>query len=268
MSRPEPHEAAQRVLDREPPELEPLIQLRGVGVSYRRAQRRLWPPGRRFWALRDVSFDVHAGEALGVVGRNGVGKSTLLRVLGGILGPDRGTIRAPGVRATLLSLQVGFARHLSGRENAILSGMLLGLTRRQILERMDAIIEFSELGDFIDQPIATYSSGMTARLGFSTAFQIDPDVLLIDEVLGVGDAAFVEKSSEVLREKIRSNKTVVLVSHSAAKLRELCDRAVWIHDGVSRAEGKTDEVIRAYTEFLKTDRPTAAPPPAKPGGSP
>ena len=123
--------------------------------------------------------------------------------------------------------------------------------RKQILERMDAIIEFAELGDFIDEPIATYSAGMIARLGFSTAFQIDPDVLLIDEVLGVGDAAFVEKSAEVLREKIRSKKTVVLVSHSAHKLRQLCDRAVWIHDGTTRAEGKTGEVIDAYEAFLR-----------------
>ncbi|MCZ6784912.1 MAG: ABC transporter ATP-binding protein [Proteobacteria bacterium] len=230
-----------------------LLSLRNVGVSFPRVR-----PGRgfrrqrdAFWALKDVSFDLYEGEALGVIGRNGAGKTTLMRLLAGILVPDRGTFTSSGVRSSLLSLNVGMVPHLSGRENIVLSGMLLGLERRQILDCMDAIIAFAELEEFIDDPVSTYSSGMKARLGFATAFQIDPDVLLIDEVLGVGDAAFAEKSSGVLREKIRSHKTVVLVSHNAQRIRNLCDRAVWLDKGVTRAEGSTDEVITQYSDFLE-----------------
>ncbi|NMQ18934.1 ABC transporter ATP-binding protein [Candidatus Competibacter phosphatis] len=205
----------------------------------------------RFWALRDVSFDLHHGESLGVIGRNGAGKSTLLQLLAGILRPDQGTLINHGVRATLLSLQIGFVPYLSGRQNAILSGMLLGLAKQEVEEKMADIRAFSELGDFFDQPINAYSSGMKARLGFSVAFQLNPDVLLIDEVLGVGDAEFKAKSSQIMREKIRSDKTIVLVSHSPGTIRQLCDRAVWIDNGATRAEGETTEVLDRYEQFLK-----------------
>jgi lipopolysaccharide transport system ATP-binding protein len=200
----------------------------------------------KYWALKDVSFDLYHGETLAVIGRNGAGKSTLLRVLAGIISPDRGQVQGNGCSISLLSLRVGFIPHLTGRENAVLSGMLMGLRRREVEKRMDAIVEFSELGSFIDQPVRTYSAGMNARLGFSVAFQSDSDILLIDEVLGVGDVEFRKKSTAALREKIKSDKTVVLVSHTPQTVKELCDRAVWIDGGVTRVEGSRDEVLQQY----------------------
>lgn len=226
------------------------LSLQNVGTFYWRQAGYLRK--ERFWALKDVSFDLRHGESLGVIGRNGAGKSTLLQVLAGILRPDRGNLINHGVQVALLSLQIGFVPYLTGRQNALLSGMLLGLTRREILERMADIQAFSELGDFFDQPISTYSSGMSARLGFSVAFQLDPDVLLIDEVLGVGDSDFRRKSSAVMHEKIRSDKTIVLVSHSADTIRRLCDRAVWIEEGQTRACGDTTSVLSAYQDSLAT----------------
>lgn len=204
-----------------------------------------------FWAIKDLSMELWRGETLGVVGRNGAGKSTLLRLLAGITRPDVGEYVNHGYQATLLSLQVGFVPHLSGRENVMLSGLLLGLQRKEIEERMADIVAFAELEDFINQPIQTYSSGMRARLGFSTAFYVDPDILLIDEVLGVGDAAFVKKSKKVMREKISSDTTVVLVSHSASAIRSVCDRAVWIDGGRVQLDGDTEEVLAAYDDWGK-----------------
>ena len=165
----------------------PLIELRNVGVAFS-AQRRFG--SGKFWALEDVTLNLRHGERLGVIGRNGAGKSTLLRVLAGILQPDRGTVKRAAVTCQLLSLALGFTPYLSGRDNAILSGLMLGLRRREIESRLPSIQEFSELGDFFEQPIATYSAGMVVRLGFSVAIQVEPDVLLIDEVLAVGDAEF------------------------------------------------------------------------------
>jgi len=218
----------------------PILALKNVGVFY---QRRGKEPN---WALQDISLNLFKGETLGVIGRNGAGKSTLLRLLAGIIRPDTGDYVNHGYQATLLSLQVGFVGYLSGRENIILSGLLLGIDLSQIKERIDGIIEFSGLGESIDDPIDTYSSGMKARLGFSAAFYVDPDILLVDEVLGVGDAEFVEKSTAVMKERIRSDKTVVLVSHNPNVVRVLCDRAVWIERGKTVAEGPTEEVMEAY----------------------
>lgn len=227
----------------------PLITLRNVGVRYRRRMGGILKPTiSEFWALKDVSLGLYQGEVLGVIGRNGAGKSTLLKLLAGIIKPDRGVMIDHGFRASLLSLQVGFAPHLTGRENAMLSGMLLGLSKAAIVDRLDAIIAFSELGEFIDQPLDIYSSGMRARLGFSIAYYTDPDILLIDEVLGVGDAEFQNKSSAAMHEKIRSNKTVILVSHSPKTIADLCDRAVWIDQGRTVAEGNPAQVLEAYAE--------------------
>ncbi len=225
----------------------PVLSVRNAGLAYKQ-HRGVF--GKPYWALRNVSFEVLHGETLGVIGRNGVGKSTLLRLLAGIIKPDFGEVINHGYSVSLLSMQLGFVYYLSGRENAILSGMLMGLSRNEIESKIDDIIAFSELGDFFDQPIATYSSGMVARLGFSVAFQIDPDILLIDEVLGVGDAEFSLKSTRMMKEKIRSNKTIVFVSHNGLLIQELCSRAVWIEEGVTRAEGKTEEVLREYHQFL------------------
>lgn len=231
----------------------PLIELRNVGLAYREGKLRVF--GRRqFWVLKDISFTLYEGETLGVVGRNGAGKSTLLRLLAGIIRPDRGELITNGARASLLSLQAGFLPQLTGRENAILSGILLGMRKKDIEAHLDQILEFSELGEFFDDPLHTYSSGMRARLGFSVAFQVQPEILLVDEVLGVGDENFKTKSSVAMKERIRANKTVILVSHSAPTIRELCDRAVWIDEGVSRMEGAADDVLNEYRHDLELRR--------------
>lgn len=228
----------------------PLISLRNVSLSY-------WLKGgllkrRRHYALSNVSFDLYRGDSLGVIGRNGCGKSTLLRLLAGVMGPDKGEITgAEKVTSSLLSLQLGFVDYLSGRENAILSGMFLGMGRREIEARLEAIVEFSELGEFINQPLSTYSSGMRARLGFAVAFQMDPDVLLIDEVLGVGDAEFRQKSFQMLKERIHSaSSTVVFVSHSANEVRSLCNRAVWLEEGRVMMAGEASDTVDAYEDAL------------------
>lgn len=228
------------------PAHEILISLQHVSMSYTiRAGMFKWS---KFTPLNDISFDIHRGETIGVIGRNGVGKSTLLRLIAGILEPDVGRIVNHGARVSLLSLGVGFVPHLSGRENAMLSGMLLGLRKNEIAQKMDAILEFSGLGDFFDQALHTYSSGMRARLGFSVAIQVDPDVLLIDEVLGVGDEEFRTKSTAEMKRLIKSDKTVVLVSHSLPTVKELCNKTVWIEEGVVANYGDTETVLKLYTE--------------------
>ena len=224
-----------------------LIELKNVGIAFN-AQRRL--RGARFWALEDVSVTLRRGERLGVIGRNGAGKSTLLRVIAGILRPDRGSVRRGPVSCQLLSLALGFTPHLSGRDNAILSGLILGLRRADIVARLPAIREFCELGDFFEQPIAAYSSGMVMRLAFSVAIQVEPDVLLIDEVLAVGDAEFQEKSGVALRERMGEGHTVVLVSHDEEQIAALCDRVLWIEHGKSVLEGARDTVFAAYRRDL------------------
>lgn len=221
-----------------------------VGVYYSRRQRFL--KHTRFWALRDISFDLFAGETLGIIGKNGVGKSTLLRVLAGIIAPDTGLLKIhrPGLRISLISLQAGFVPYLSGRENAILSGMLLGATKAEICSRMKDIMNFSELNGFFDEPVNTYSTGMRARLGFSVAYHVEPDVILLDEILGVGDENFKKKSTAAMKKRIKSEKTVVLVSHSVPLLKEICDRLVWIENGKTKAQGNVDEVIDAYLKCI------------------
>ena len=231
-----------------------LIELDHVGVAFS-AQRRLGSGA--FWALEDVSMKLRRGERLGVIGRNGAGKSTLLRVLAGILEPDRGTVKRGVVSCQLLALALGFVPYLSGRDNAILSGLMIGLRQRDIIARLPAIREFSELGDFFDEPIAAYSSGMVMRLGFAVAIQAEPDVLLIDEVLAVGDAAFQEKSGNALKERMQQGQTVVLVSHAEKQVAELCDRLLWIEHGRSVLEGDRDSVFEAYHRAMHVETPTS-----------
>lgn len=221
----------------------PLIELDHVGVAFN-AQLHVGAP--KFWALEDVNLSLPRGARLGVVGRNGAGKSTLLRTLAGILAPDRGRIRRGNVSCQLLSLALGFVPYLSGRDNAILSGLMLGLRRRQIQSRLPAILEFSELGDFFEQPVSSYSTGMFTRLGFSVAMQVEPDVLLIDEVLAVGDTEFQKKSGAALRERIQNGTTVVFVSHADAQVHAICDQALWIEHGRSVMQGPVDTVLAAY----------------------
>ena len=227
-----------------------IIEVANVGVSYRKSNNPFSKD--KYWALKDISFDVYAGETLGILGRNGAGKSTLLRLLAKIISPDKGSIHFElGVRSALLALQVGFSGQLTGKQNILMSGMLLGVSRQSMLEGMASIIEMAGLGEFIDQPVRTYSSGMRARLGFAIAIFSDPDVILLDEVLGVGDAAFRKQSSQLIKEKIKSDKTVILVSHNPATIRSLCDRAVWIEGGVIREEGFVVEVADAYEKSFR-----------------
>jgi lipopolysaccharide transport system ATP-binding protein len=233
-----------------------ILSLQQVGLFYSRRQgffRR-----SNYWALRDVSFDLHMGETLGIIGRNGVGKSSLLRVLAGIISPNTGEmiIHKPGLRISLISLQAGFVQLLSGRENAILSGILLGATKKEIVSRLDDIETFSELNGFLDQPVNTYSTGMRARLGFSVAYYVNSDVILLDEVLGVGDAAFRKKSTVAMKNLIKSDKTVVLVSHSVPLIREVCDRLVWIENGKTQAQGKVDDILEAYLKGIGKNNPS------------
>jgi lipopolysaccharide transport system ATP-binding protein len=197
-------------------------------------------------ALKSISFDLYRGETLGIIGRNGAGKSTLLRVLSGICRPDVGMLINNGVKVSLLTLQLGFDPELSGKDNAILSGMLLGYRKHDVKRKLDEILEFSELGEFIEQPIKTYSNGMRARLGFSVAITMKPDVMLIDEVLGVGDAGFRKKAENVMKDRLRGEQTVVFVSHAAGQVRNLCDRVLWIENGKVKGIGETKKIMDEY----------------------
>lgn len=221
-----------------------VISLQNAGVSFTQHIGIL--KKRRFWALEDVSLDLYKGETLGVIGRNGAGKTSLLKLMAGILAPDRGQVVNNGYRAALLSLQIGFVPNLTGRENVYLSGMMMGLRRQAIDSRIEKIAQFSGLGEFFEQPLRTYSTGMRARLGFSVAIEAHPDVLLIDEILGVGDGDFRVKSTEAMRSLIKSNKTVVFATHQLNLARTLCDRVIWVENRVVQALGKGDEIIEAY----------------------
>ena len=230
---------------------EPLLSLREAGICYRRTHGFFKGGRSDFWALKSVSLELRRGETLGILGRNGAGKSTLMRVLAGIILPDRGEMTArPGLRTTLLSIGVGSHSTLSGRQNAILNGMMLGATRRQMIGSLERIKEFSELGDFFEEPIYTYSSGMHARLGFATAMEVNPDIMLIDEMLSVGDSHFQKKSADALMARLNSGKTAVLISHDAATIRRLCSRAIWIENGVSVASGESEIIGRQYEETM------------------
>jgi len=216
-------------------------------VSFAYQVRKGFLKTEPLWVLKEVSFDLYHGETLGVIGRNGVGKSTLLSLLAGITEPNCGkVIHHQKIKASLLSLQLGFIPHLNGKENIMLSAMLLGLKKHEVIDNMDAIIAYSGLGSFIHRPICEYSSGMQARLGFSIATHANPDVLLIDEVLGVGDEDFRLKSTKTMEEKIRSNKTIVIVSHDSVSIKRLCDRVIWIEQGNIVEEGEPEYVVDAY----------------------
>lgn len=204
--------------------------------------------GETFWALRDVSFNIARGESLGLVGHNGAGKSTALKLMTRILEPTSGAVRMRGRVAALLELGSGFHPDLSGRDNVFLNGSLMGLGRRQMQARMAEIIDFSEIGDFIDMEVKHYSSGMYTRLAFAVATMVDPDILLTDEVLAVGDEAFQRKCMERIYQFREVGKTIVFVSHALETVRQLCDRAVWLDRGKARMVGPANEVISAYLE--------------------
>jgi ABC-type polysaccharide/polyol phosphate transport system ATPase subunit len=199
-----------------------------------------------FWALKNVSFSVREGSTFGIIGGNGAGKSTTLKLLSQILVPDRGSVQVKGRVSALLELGAGFHPELSGRENVFVNGAILGLSRRVLRERLDEIIDFAGIGAFVDSPVKTYSSGMYARLAFAVAVNVDPDILLLDEVLSVGDEVFQRKSAEKIAQLRAGGRTVVLVSHSLASVQQLCDTAAWIDHGAVMAIGKTADVVDAY----------------------
>nr|WP_305082362.1 ABC transporter ATP-binding protein [Oculatella sp. LEGE 06141] len=201
---------------------------------------------QRFEALRDISFDVYRGEKFGIIGRNGAGKSTTLGLIAGVLRPNEGRVVVRGRISPLLALGAGFNPELSGRENIVLNGILMGLTRREVLSKLDEIIDFSELGDFINHPIRIYSSGMLARLGFSVVAHLDPEILLIDEVLGVGDIKFQQKCLDKMMAFKESGITMVLVSHSISSVISICDRAMWIEDHTVKMVGHPYEIAAQY----------------------
>lgn len=200
----------------------------------------------RFFALKHVTFDVNPGESMAVIGPNGAGKSTLLSLVAGLSQPDEGAVCVNGRVAALLELGSGFHPDLTGAENVRLNALLLGLTRKRIRELFDDIVDFAEIGDFISEPLRTYSSGMVMRLAFSVAINVDPDIMLIDEVLAVGDAAFQQKCFERIRQFRRAGKTLLCVSHASGMVQELCDRALWLDHGSVVMTGQIQEVAEAY----------------------
>jgi len=238
-----------------------MITLRDVSVQYRlisEARRSTFQEyiirylkGKRvqtrpFLALRDISLDIDEGESLGIIGHNGAGKSTLLKVISGVIVPSGGTVRVQGKIAPLIELSAGFDHELTGRENIYLNASILGFSRREIADKYESIVKFAELEDFIDSPLKSYSSGMIARLGFSIATEIDPDILMVDEVLAVGDAHFKDKSKKRISEFRNRGITILFVSHNMEEVRNLCNRVLWLDHGSIKMIGDAAEVISEY----------------------
>ena len=202
-----------------------------------------------FQALSELNLEVNRGDKLGLIGGNGAGKSTLLRIMACIYPPGSGTVwRAPGLSIALLSLGLGFKNDLTGRENALLAAVLQGMTKAEARSNLQAIGEFTELGRFYDEPVKSYSSGMRTRLGFATGLLLDTDILLLDEILAVGDQSFRNKAREALSQKLTEDRTVILVHHAENAIQEICSRVVWIEQGTIKADGDTAEVLEAYAK--------------------
>jgi len=240
---------------------EVVVDVRHMGLFYPANRRRSILKrihGSRksgeFWALRDITFQCHQGDVLGVVGRNGAGKSTLSLVLSNIFEPDEGEVSVDGEISALLSIGGMFKTNLSGRDNTYYFGAFLGFSRAQIEAMIEDILDFSELGEFYDQPVGTYSGGMRARLAFSIASSIQPDVLILDEVLSVGDAAFRAKCEDRVREMTRQCRCIIVISHSMGSVRKMCNRVLWLDHGQIRKIGPTSEVLTAYKEAVAADK--------------
>lgn len=219
-------------------------------VRFGRGQRAV----KEIEALKNVTFEVPTGTAMGIIGSNGAGKSTLMRAMAGILPPTSGSVETWGKASTLLALGVGFNKNLSGRENIILGGLASGLSRREVEERADEVAAWTEIGDFIDMPMKTYSSGMSARVGFSVAVHMKPDILMIDEALSTGDAHFREKANAKMTELRESARAMFLVSHGLGSIKEMCTEAIWLNKGTLMMRGTPDEVVSAYMSFVKVKR--------------
>jgi ABC-type polysaccharide/polyol phosphate transport system ATPase subunit len=251
--------------------VDPLIELRGVSLkfvsysdktyTFKRAilellLRREKPvPDCVFWALRDINLRINHGERIGVLGSNGAGKSTLLRLLARIYPPSEGSLDVRGTVAPLIEMGAGFNPELSGFDNILLNGAMLGIPRKQMLAKVDGIHEFTGLREFADRPLKYYSSGMYARLAFGVATEIDPEILLVAESLGVGDAAFKEKAKERIRDLMGRSHAVILVSHDMTSLLDLCDRGLWMREGRLVADGPIADVVAAYKEWVATTSP-------------
>src|SRR2546423_2981302 len=218
-----------------------------VKKAVRRDRERALRP-QEFWVLNDVTFDLRKGETVGIIGHNGAGKSTMLKHLSGIMQPTRGSIEVNGRLSALIEVGAGFHPDLTGRENVFLNGVILGMTRNEVKRRFDEIVDFAGLAEFIDTPVKRYSSGMFARLGFSVAAHLEPDILVIDEVLSVGDFAFQRKGLEKMRAIAKSGATVVFVSHNLQAVAEFCQRGILLEKGRIAADGPTDQVIRRYLD--------------------
>jgi teichoic acid transport system ATP-binding protein len=242
---------------------EPRIRVDDVSVTYRTSldaaptlKGTVLRLGRResvvreVEALKHVSFEVPEGQVLGVIGANGAGKSTLMRTMAGILPPNSGRVEVHGRVSTLLALGVGFNRKMTGRQNVVLGGLAAGLTRAQLKEKYDEIVAFAELEDFMDMPMRTYSSGMYGRLAFAVAVTMEPDILIIDEALSVGDARFRRKSFNRMRKLCAQDRTILLVTHALGSVERLCDEAIWIDKGQMRMWDEPHAVVEAYTDFL------------------
>jgi lipopolysaccharide transport system ATP-binding protein len=225
-------------------------------VGIQNSDRTLLRPSE-FWALNNVSFELKRASTIGIVGRNGSGKSTLLRLIAGILPPDQGTISIRGRIGALISLGAGFHPHLNGRDNIYMNGAILGMPRQEISKKLDSIIDFAELGEFIDAPVSTYSSGMTVRLGFAIASHGEPDILLVDEVLAVGDLRFALKCHRKMSEYRRNGGSTLMVTHSNQAIRNMCKEAIWLEKGTVRAAGLANEICNIYELETSRDLGTA-----------
>lgn len=235
------------------------VEVNNVSISYRilnniSLRSSLFHKKARdevFEAVKDVSFAIEPGGILGIIGKNGSGKSTLLKSIAGVFSPNSGSIDLHGHSVSLMALGVGFNGELSGRKNIVLSGLLLGFSEREIEERMDDIVEFAEIGEFIDKPVRTYSSGMHSKLAFSITAMLETDIMLVDEVLSVGDERFKKKSLDKMKSLIRDkDRTVIIVSHDMKTLEELCNTVCWMHDGEIREIGEPEPVLEHYAEFM------------------
>jgi len=241
---------------------EPIIVADHLGVSFVRNRRRnlklreffvrghLRPRADEFWALRNISFEINPGDAVGVIGKNGTGKSTLLKLIAGVLIPDEGTIATYGRVAPLLELSAGFSPDLTGRENVQIVAALHGLSRSDVKERMDEIVAFAEVEEFIDTPVRHYSTGMRVRLGFAVIAQLTHPILLVDEVLAVGDKKFRDKCYSTIERMLAEGRTLVLVSHNENDLRRFCNRGIYINSGIMEVDGTLEEALTAYNGFV------------------
>lgn len=240
--------------------MEKTVEVKDLKISYRtmnpfklrKASKK--KKASREEAVKGISFDIYKGEIVGLIGQNGSGKSTTLRCIAGIISPDEGSVNLFGNSISLLAIGVGFQKELTGRTNIVLSGLLMGFTEKEIMAKMDEIIEFSELGKFIDKPVRTYSSGMYSRLAFAITATLDTDILLIDEVFSVGDARFKKKSNKKMKSLIMNkDRTVIMISHSLDTLRSLCDRVIWLDQGEIKMIGEPNEVLDKYNEYMVSE---------------